>query len=164
MHHDPLSDVDRALAREERRHRRCRQLGTDTPACSACGETDPFALTGTAPNLRCYECHARAAGRAPVEHHHVGGRHNDPADVVPVPGNDHRVLSDAQAQWPVDTLRNPDASPLLKAAAAIRGWTDVLRVILERTVAWVPPFLEALDAHLRETLGEAWWRHFGDSP
>jgi hypothetical protein len=77
-----------------------------------------------------------------------------------MPGNDHRIVSDNQHDWPLDTLRNPDGSPLLRAAASIRGWLDILRLIIERTVGWVPAFLEALDAWLRESLGERWWDGF----
>jgi hypothetical protein len=37
----------------------------------------------------------------------------------------------------------------------------VLRLLLERTVGWVPRFLERLDAWLRVKLGERWWEEFG---
>jgi hypothetical protein len=77
-----------------------------------------------------------------------------------VPGNDHRILSDYQHEWPLGTLRNPDGSPLLRAAASIRGWLDILRLIIERTVGWVPALLEMLDAWLRELVGEHWWEQF----
>lgn len=153
-----MTEVERAIAREERRDRRARQLGSPEPCCVTCGEGDPLALSGTAPDIRCSECQAMAEGRSVREGHHVAGRHNDPDDIVPVLGNAHRLLSDAQAhEWPSETLRNPDGSPLLKAAAAIRGWLEILRLVMERTVGWVPAFLEALDAHLRVTLGERWW-------
>jgi hypothetical protein len=77
-----------------------------------------------------------------------------------MPGNDHRILSDYQHDWPLDTLRNRDGSPLLRAAASIRGWLDVLRLIIERTVGWVPALLEMLDAWLRGLVGERWWEQF----
>ena len=59
-----------------------------------------------------------------------------------------------------ETLRNPDGSPLLRAAAALRGWLDLLWLIMVRAVGWIPVFLEQLDAHLRQRLGERWWEDF----
>lgn len=150
--------------RDQRIEQRMRQLGTRDPVCSrpGCAERDPFALTGLSPNLVCGECQAKDAGRSPVEGHHVKGRHNDADDVIDVPVNDHRSLSEAQQhQWPVDTLRNPQGSPVLRAAAALRGWLDVLRLILERTVGWIPAFLERLDATLVVALGERYWIRLG---
>jgi hypothetical protein len=66
--------------------------------------------------------------------------------------------------WDRDTLRDPDASPLLRAAAAIRAWMDILCLIIERTVGWVPACLESLDAYLREVLGPEWWEEWGWEP
>lgn len=66
-----------------------------------------------------------------------------------------------QRDWPVRTLRNPHGSPLLAAAAAMRGWLDVLRLILERTVGYIPAFLEELDKKLCERLGNRWWEELG---
>ncbi len=142
--------------REKQRIKRQRVLGSNTPQCRNCDETNPHALTGTAPNIGCYECHATAGERSPVEAHHPAGQHNAP-ETVEVPGNDHRVLSADQQLWPTDTLRNPNGSPLLRAAAAIRGWLDVLRLIIDRTVGWVPAFLESLDKALHGQLGNQWW-------
>jgi hypothetical protein len=137
------------------------RLGTRTPRCvvDGCDETDPRALTGTDPFIVCYEHERLAAGRSWTEADHRAGRYNW-ADTVDVPGNDHRVLSDMQQAWPHDTLRNQDGSPLLQAAACVRGWLDVLRLIIQRTVGWVPTFLEALDAWLRTRLGDPWWKDF----
>jgi len=73
-------------------------------------------------------------------------------------GNDHRV-ADAykRIDWPEKTLRSPDGSPLLRAAACIRGWLDLLRVVIDRTVGWVPDFLEHLSDWLVTKLGPRWW-------
>lgn len=79
---------------------------------------------------------------------------------VPVPNNEHRILSDLQQDWPTNTLCNLDESFLLQIAAAIRGWMDILVLILERTVGWIPRCLELLDAWLRERLGPGWAREF----
>jgi len=95
-----------------------------------------------------------------MEAHHLAGRHNSEITVL-IPANDHRILSDAQCDWGDETLRNPDRSPLLKAAAALRGWLDVLTLIIERTVGWIPAFLEWLDAALRREHGDHWWHVLG---
>jgi hypothetical protein len=143
----------------EEQHRR---LGTSAPRCLelSCDETNPFAFTGVEPDLWCYFHAPGRAGRTGVEDHHLKGQHNDPADKVAIPVNDHRVLSARQRLWPVETLRNPDGSPLLVAAAALRGWLDVLWLIIERTVGWIPALLEQLDVWLRERVGPRWWDEF----
>lgn len=143
--------LQRILRRETQRQR----LG-DNASCAHCGEKDPVCLTKKGETIVCYECQKADAGKATVEKHHVAGQHNLP-DTVPIPANDHRVLSDMQYEWPTETLRNPDESPLLRASATIRGWLDVLRLIIERTVGWIPDFLERLDDWLREKLGQSYW-------
>jgi hypothetical protein len=146
---------------EQRAEERLRQLGTDTPYCHepGCDETCPLALTGVEPDIYCYEHDLLRRGRPWLEAHHPLGWHNDPR-TVDAPANDHRVLSDLQLPWPRETLRNPDGSPLLRAAAAIRGWLDVLWLVITRSVGWVPEFLEELDAWLRERVGPRWWDDF----
>ncbi len=151
-----MKDTDPERKRELCQEQHLRRLGIRDPRCVNCGETNPAALTGTAPRIICYLCQALAAGRPPTEEHHPAGRNNSPV-TVPIPANDHRVLSDMQRAWPESTLRNPDGSPLLVAAAMLRGWLDVLQLIIERTVGRIPPFLEALDRGLRSELGERWW-------
>jgi hypothetical protein len=143
---------------EARRDQAVIRLGTRTPACSApaCNETDPLALTGRAPDLRCYECDRLARGKPWVEQQHPAGQHNHSA-TVPIPGNDHRVVDSLKHDWPRDTLRNADSSPLLIAAACLRGWLDTLQLIIGRTVGWIPTFLEALHAWLLDRLGAGWW-------
>jgi hypothetical protein len=138
------------------------KLGTRTPTCrvEGCPVANPFALTGVDPDVVCYEHRADLKARPWLEDHHPAGRHNDPA-TVQLPGNEHRVLSGRQGVWPRETLRNPDGSPLLKAAAALRGWLDVLWLIMTRTVGWIPEFLEQLDAWLQVKVGERWWDEFG---
>lgn len=144
-------------ALEARREKCYQRLGTRKPRC-ACGETDPFALTGQYPNIHCYECANKAAGRNPIEKHHVIGRHNDPDLIATMPGNAHRILSEMQnVTWPQETLRNPDGSPLLKASAAIRSFLDHLRVLIEYVLGWVPPFLEGLHEWLVATYGDQYW-------
>jgi hypothetical protein len=157
-----MSYLDDHLDRlAEQTDRRRRQLGHRAPACRTCPEADPLALAGVDDAIQCYECSADAGGRAVVERHHVSGRANAPDQVVDVLGNDHRVLSAFQASWPRATLRNPDASPLLNAAAAIRGWQDTMALILDRGIGWIAPFLEWLDDALTRTLGMAYWNSLG---
>lgn len=144
------------LKREMRKEAAYERLGTRRPRCEHCGEADPIALHGVHPDVTCYECSARREGKSGSERHHISGRHNNPATVA-IPGNDHRVLSNAQRAWPDRTLRNPDGSPLLAAAAAIRGWLDVLWIIVQRTVGHVPALLELLDEQLRAEHGDRWW-------
>src|SRR5262245_45580839 len=102
--------------RDVRRENKLRRLGTREQKCVNCGENAPVPLTGRAPDIICYECQAKASERSPIERHHPAGRNNDPF-TIPIPGNDHRFLSDLQKDWPPETLRNPNASPLRKAAA-----------------------------------------------
>ncbi len=142
--------------REIRTEAAYERLGTRRPRCGHCGEADPIALQGVHPDVVCYECSAQQAGRLRMEEHHPAGRRNNPA-TVPIPGNDHRVLSGMQRDWPERTLRNLDGSPLLTAAAAIRGWLDVLWLIVQRTVGPIPALLEALDETLRAKHGDRWW-------
>ncbi len=144
--------------RETSREGRLRALGARQPCCAVkgCRETDPFALIGAYPNIVCYEHQADANCRSVVEDQHTQGKANGP-ETVPLLGNDHRVADSYKLDWPVGTLRNPDASPLLRAAARIRGWVDVMRVVIERTIASIPPYLESLDAALTETHGPRWW-------
>ena len=148
-----LKDEDR------RREDKLECLGRRQPKCLYCPESDPFALHGVHPDIVCYECSAEQAGRAWIEDHHPAGRRND-SFTIPIPGNDHRLLNDMQNDWPERTLRNPDGSPLLAAAATVRGWLNILRLTIERTVGWVPPFLESLDAWLRAKQGDRWWEEF----
>src|SRR6185503_4399985 len=144
------------MSKEARREKQTRRLGTRAPRCKLCGESNLVALSGTAPSILCYECQTRDSGKPLIEKHHAAGRHNDPF-TIPIPANDHRVLSDRQQDWPAKTLRNPNGSPLLKASATLRGWLDVLRELIEHILGWIPEFLEALDSFLNEKLGNHWW-------
>ena len=152
-------------AGDVRRENNLRRLGSRNPACG-CGEREPGALTGYHPDIVCYACLLLVQGKLPVEGHHLAGRANSPTKAT-LPANDHRLLSELQREWPPGTLRNLDGSPLLAAAAALRGWLDVLRLILDRTVGWIPPLLEWLDGELRRLLGERWWENLnpkGEQP
>lgn len=148
--YDPSDD-------EVRRENRYELLGTRNPKCKFCSETDPDALTGKYPNIVCYEHLLISEGKQPIEKHHPSGEHNDPDFTVPIPGNDHRILSNRQNyDWPDETLRNPNGSILRKAAAAIRGFLDMLRLIIDRAVGWIPDYLEWLDSALNRHIGSEW--------
>jgi len=138
-----------------------RRLGIRTPVCGwpGCSETNPFALVGHHPDISCYEHYLLRTGRKPYEDHHVAGKSNSDT-TADVPGNDHRVLSELQRIWPEDTLRNSEHSPALAAAAAIRGWLDLLLVIIYRSVGWIPEFLEWLNRTLVDIHGTEWWIEF----
>jgi hypothetical protein len=136
------------------------QLGTRTPRCAAedCEEICPFMLSGVDPEIYCSEHEALRHGRPWLEAHHPAGQHNDLRTVL-LPANYHSVLSELQYRWPRETLRNPDGSPLLRAAALTRGLLDVLFVVIVIT-SGVPVLLEQLDRFLREQVGERWWDEF----
>ena len=124
--------------------------------CEQCGEIRPKALIpGSDPKI-CASCQREQLGRTTIDQDHVAGQANSPI-AVPVWVNDHRaVLSPAQDDWPKETLENPDASPLLAAAACLRGFLDRLDYLV-KALFWIPEFLEALHSLLTETLGHRWW-------
>jgi hypothetical protein len=123
----------------------------------ACGESRPEALiAGSNPTI-CAACDRERRGKAPLDKHHVAGRANSPL-TIPVPVNDHRArLSTDQYAWPKETLENPNGSPLLAAAACIRGFADTLFYVIEKLLFWIPVMLETLDAILVKALGPKWW-------
>lgn len=138
-----------------------RKLGIRKGKCHLCEERRPKELMRRGCRIICYECQALLDGKRATEGHHVMGKANDPYLTGNVPTNDHRELSDRQVDWPDDTLRNPRASPLRKAAAAIRGWLDILWLIMEHAVGWIPEFLEWLDDQLNEREGPDWHLKWG---
>lgn len=148
-------ETEAARNRRTRLEQGYRRLGTRQPQCSRCLESDPAALTGVHPNIVCYECLGHR-----IEGDHFDGRANSDL-VFPIPGNDHRARSALQGDWPVETLRNPEGSPLLRAAAAIRSWLDFLWLIITRALRWVAPALEKLDRLLEDRLGPKWWVTIG---
>jgi hypothetical protein len=136
-----------SLIRNERR----REKFPVDAACAHCGESDRRALVLGSEPLRCYSCSGQR-----TETHHLAGRSNASV-TIPLPANEHRLASDLQQNWPKSMLRNPSSSPLVAMAASMQGWCDVLALIIERGVGWIPAALVALDAALTEKLGERWW-------
>lgn len=149
--------MDNEIEKDKKLESHYRRLGTRNPSCSICEEKEPIALTGFHPNIICYQCQAIKDGKSGMEDHHFAGKNNDPM-TVPIFANDHRILSENQQDWPKETLRNPSGSPLLRAAASLRGFLAMLWLLIERILGWIPPFLEWLDQLLKKEKGEVWWK------
>ena len=145
---DPIAAYQRRAIAE-------RRVGNEQMC--ACGESRPEALIAGSKPIRCAACMRKKQGKSVLDAHHVAGKSNC-AVTIPVPVNDHRAdLSAAQHDWPQETLENPDGSPLLAAAACIRGFADTIFYLVEKLLLWIPEFLEALDAFLVQTRGQTWW-------
>jgi hypothetical protein len=145
---------------EDRAEDAYERFGTRKPRCSVpgCPVTDWGQLTGDEPeHLLCYEHRAEEQGRSPIEVHHLIGRHNDAQLTMPFLGNLHRATDDGKKDWPTRTLRNPEGSPALKAAACVRSAGDLLLVIVGCVLLWVALFLEWLDKRLTDEHGPRWW-------
>jgi hypothetical protein len=124
--------------------------------CS-CGESRPEALVRASEPTICNACEGKRRGRTTFDDHHVAGKANSPV-TIQVPVNDHRArLSIAQYDWPKRTLENPDGSPLLAAAACIRGFVDTIFYLIDKLLLWIPEMLEKLNALLVEKSGRKWW-------
>lgn len=109
----------------------------------------------------CARCKRKDKGQSQFDAHHPAGEANHPM-TVPIPVNDHRAeLSTAQHDWPKRTLENPYRSPLLKAAACVRGFIDTLFNLIKRLLGWIPECLEALDEKLTRFFGIDWWTTLG---
>jgi len=149
----PIRDEIAAYQREVVAERRVGE-----GAQCACGESRPRALVeGSSPTI-CFRCDRKKNGRTTLDEHHVAGKSNSPV-TMSVPVNDHRArLSVDQYDWPKETLENPDGSPLLRAAASIRGFVDFLLYLIDKFILWIPEMLEDLDAFLAERFGSNWWK------
>ena len=146
---DPLGAFHREAMAE-------RQLGEQNQ-CTSCGESRALALERKSNPRLCTECRKKSEGKTTMEDHHMAGEANSDA-TLPVPANDHRaILSEDQKDWPRETLENPDGSPLLVAAACIRGFIDTILYLVEELLLWVIDFLETLNRHLIEKQGPKWW-------
>jgi len=122
-----------------------------------CGEDRPEALiVGTKPRI-CAACKRIKSGQTTTDRHHFAGRTNNPT-TIPVPVNDHRAsLSTAQKDWPKATLNNSLGSPLLAAAACLRGFVDTVLYLIEDGLIWIAEMLEKLDELLMRKSGPRWW-------
>ncbi len=140
-----------------------RRLGTKAE-CQRCGEARPEALIRNSGPRTCAACQREKQGKATVDLHHLAGQNNR-CVTVPVPVNDHRArLSPAQLNWPSETLRNSNKSPLLAIAACIRGFIDFIEYCVDELLRWAAEELEKLDAYLVGKLGTRWWVRVSDQP
>lgn len=124
----------------------------------ACGEARPEALISGSDPLICAACDRREKGRRKTDGHHIAAEANDPMKIS-IPINDHRAeLSTAQQDWPRKTRDNPDRSPLLAAAARIRGFVDTSIYLMRAFLLPAAALLELLDTILEQRLGQKWWK------
>jgi len=148
----PKSDP---IAAHQRQVTAARRVGPDKQC--ACGEARPEALITHSDPTLCAACKRKSEGKTTMDNHHVAGKANSPI-TIPVPVNDHRAeLSVAQCDWPKKTRENPDGSPLLAAAASIRGFMDTIVYLVESGLRWAAEMLEQLNAMLTERIGPKWW-------
>lgn len=146
------------VGRYQRRAGAARRVGLESQC--ACGEKRPEALIAGSNPTMCAACVRKRRGQTTVDYHHVAGKENTPV-TIPVPVNDHRAeLSVAQGDWPKETRENPDSSPLLAAAAYIRGFMDTVNYLLEK-LFWIVEMLEMADPILVKKLGAKWWLKMG---
>lgn len=124
----------------------------------ACGEARPRALIPGTDPMTCARCDRKQKGKSTRDDHHVAAEANSPVK-IPIPVNDHRArLSADQYEWPKGTIENVYGSPLLAAAARIRGFDDVLYYLIEKLQLRNPELLEELDSLLVARLGPEWWK------
>jgi hypothetical protein len=135
-----------------------RRVGLDA-SCS-CGEKRPEALIPGMSPPTCAGCQRAKNREATMDNHHPFGRANS-SMTIPVPVNDHRArLSIDQMDWPPSTLRNPQGSPLLAAAACIRGFVDTVLYLIGG-LPWIADMLELLDDLQTKKFGPKWWINTG---
>jgi len=144
-----MSDLNRVKRETSKRAR----LGQQAQ-CVNCGASDIRALQ-SATVVLCAECRLTLQGKHATERHHPAGRHNDAA-AFKLPANDHASLSDAQNDWPAETLRNPNQDPLRCIAAWLRFFIDVFRHLAECAGAWAE-MLESASDRLIAVDGVAWF-------
>jgi hypothetical protein len=147
------NDPIKTAARKAKAQRRVGQGA----ACTRCGDGRPDMLVRSSRPKLCLKCYALENGTKTTQSHHVAGRANSPL-TVEISVTDHRTLSEAQYEWPPETLRNVDGSPLLCAAGALRGTCDFIAELILRLIECCAEFLENLDAWLREKYG-LWWNN-----
>jgi hypothetical protein len=145
---DPIAAAARKAAARSR-------IGED--AKCICGEIRGEALIRKDKGVACTACVRVRQRKRGMDNHHVAGKANSPA-MLSIPVNDHRaILSVDQYDWPKKTLENVDRSPLLAAAACLRGFINTLIYLMEKVLSWIIEMLEILDKHLTECWGRKWW-------
>lgn len=124
--------------------------------CSQCGDARPNMLVRNSRPKLCRKCYALKSGKKATETNHIAGKANSPI-TVEVPICDHRILSEAQYEWPPKTLQNPDGSPLLSIAGSMRGAADFIGELVVAFIYHLAEFVEEIDAWLCEQHG-LWWK------
>jgi len=148
----PQRDPSAAYVRKAKATRR-----VGMGAQCACGESRPEALIAQSNPTICAACDRKKKGKATMDNHHPAGKANNPS-TVPIHVNDHRAeLSSSQLDWPKATRENPEGSPLLAAAAGIRGFKDTVLYLIEKLLVWAADMMERLDTYLQKQLGQKWW-------
>jgi len=124
----------------------------------ACGERRPEAFIPESDPIICARCQRQKEGKSTMDNHHPAGSANNPKTTIPVPVNDHRAeLNTAQADWPKQTLENPDGSPLLAHAGCVRGYVDTDAYLISNVLLSRVEMIEELDKFLVDRLGPKWW-------
>jgi hypothetical protein len=139
------------------RRRAIAQRRVGVGAKCACGEARPEALIREKNGVICQECKRKQNGMTRKDDHHYAMKANSPI-TVPIPVNDHRAeLNVAQQDWPKQTRENRDGSPLIAAAACIRGFIDTILYLIRAGLHWIADMLETADVCLTRKLGSKWW-------
>jgi hypothetical protein len=125
----------------------------------ACGEARPEALIREKNRVICQACKRKQSGMSRKDDHHFAMKANSPV-TVPIAVNDHVAeLNNSQQDWPKQTRENPTGSPLIAAAACIRGFIDMILHLIEKGLHWIADMLETTDAYLTRKLGSQWWKN-----
>ncbi|HEY1708265.1 MAG TPA: hypothetical protein VGG10_08355 [Rhizomicrobium sp.] len=90
-----------------RARKACETLGTDTPACSICGEDRPVVL----------------------ERHHIAGRKYDPETMI-LCKNHHALMTDMQKNYPSDASLEP--TQLERVGRMLLNLADLFRILVEK--------------------------------
>jgi len=124
-----------------------------------CGETRPEALMRVKTGVICHACKRKQNGMTTKDDHHFAMKANSRI-TIPIPVNDHAAdLNVAQQDWPKQTRENPEGSPLIAAAACIRGFIDTIVYLINKGLHWIADMLETADACLARKLGPQWWKN-----
>lgn len=141
------------------RRRAIAQRRVGVGAKCTCGEARPEALIREKNRVICQACKRKQNGMTGKDDHHFAMKANSPV-TISIPVNDHVAeLNTAQQDWPKQTRENPTGSPLIAAAACIRGFIDTILHLIEKGLHWIADMLEIADAHLASKLGPQWWKN-----
>lgn len=122
--------TDKELAREIRKQRRLEKLGTNSPICGTCGESDCRVL----------------------ERHHVSGRKYDPNTAITC-RNCHRKVTDDQKGHPAI---DANADAMLSAIGMfLLGLADLLELVIDKLAAFGLALIERAKLAGDDQAGEA---------